>query len=179
MKFYKESHTSTNRTLLDELHVDNTSIFLADWTHPQVENSLYYADSEGTLTPEEDGIWDFGLAVHGTAQLFIDGELVVDNLTHQRSGNSFFGSGTVEERGSIDLKAGRRYNFLVRFGSAPTSNYKMPSGVAPLNGGGLNFGGSPRINPKAEIQKAVKLAKEVNQVVICAGLNVSTTVQGP
>ncbi|OCL05416.1 glycoside hydrolase family 3 protein [Glonium stellatum] len=170
MKFYKESPTSQNRTLLDELHVENTSIFLADWTHPQVEDDLYYADLEGTLTPEHDGIWDFGLTVRGTAQLFVDGELIVDNLTHQRSGNSFFGSGTVEERGSINLKAGRRHNFLVRFGSAPTSNYKTPSGVAPLNGG-VNFGGFPRIDPEIEIQRAVKLAREVNQVVVCVGLN--------
>lgn len=55
MKFYKESHTSTNRTLLDELHVDNTSIFLADWTHPQVENNLYYADLEGLSLLEKMG----------------------------------------------------------------------------------------------------------------------------
>ncbi|OCK81111.1 glycoside hydrolase family 3 protein [Lepidopterella palustris CBS 459.81] len=177
MKFYKQPPTYKGREVLEELVVDNTFAFLADWSHPKIDDSLYYADLEGTLTPTEDGIWDFGLAVSGTAQLFVDGEIVVDNLTQQHGGTSFFGYGTTEERGSVALKGGIKHHILVEFGSAPTSNYKLPSGIAPMIGG-LNFGGFPRIDPKAEIEKAVKLAKEVDQVVICAGLNSDFEAEG-
>ncbi|KAF2500914.1 putative beta-glucosidase I [Lophium mytilinum] len=178
MRFYRDSPKVKDREVLEEIVIDNTFAFLADWSHPDIEGDLFYAELEGTLEPEEDGAWEFGIAVRGTAQLFVDGKLVVDNLTCQRRGDSFFGSGTVEERGSIELKAGKKYRILVQFGSAPTSNYKLAAGVAPMNGGGINFGGFQKIDPEVELQKAVELAKKVDQVVVCAGLNSDIESEG-
>ncbi|KAF2814559.1 putative beta-glucosidase [Mytilinidion resinicola] len=136
----------------------------ADWSHPDIDGDLFYVDLEGTLEPEEDGTWEFGIAVRGTSQLFVDGKLVVDNLNNQRRGVSFFDSGTVEERGTVELKADRKHRILVQFGSAPTSNYKLTAGVAPMNGGGINFGGFQKIDPEVELQKAIELAKSADQV---------------
>lgn len=139
--------------------------------------NLFFFDLEATLTPEEDGDYTFGLVVSGTAKLFIDGELVIDNATTQQSGDSFFGAGTVEERGSLKMQAGKTYEVLMQFGSFSTATYDLPPGVSPVNGGGFMLGGIKDTDPKEEIQKAVDLAKSVDQVVICAGLNVSFTIQ--
>lgn len=172
-KFYLHPPDEKNRELVDELHLDNTNIFLIDYKNPKIKSNLFFADIEGTLVPDDSGIWDIGLTVCGTAQLFIDGQLVVDNKTKQRRGESFFGSGTTEETGSARLEAGRKYNLLVRFGSSATASYKPTLGAAPVPSGGVIIGGAKRTNPEEELAKALTLAKEVDQVIICAGLNVS------
>lgn len=173
IKFYLHPPDEENRELVEELHLDDTKILLIDYKNPKIKNNLFFADIEGILVPEEGGIWEFGLLVCGTAQLFIDGQLIVDNKTKQRRGQSFFGAGTVEEIGSINLETGRSYNLLVRFGSSATASYSLSLGAAPVPGGGVSIGGAKRTDPKEELEKAVQLAREVDQVVICAGLNVS------
>jgi beta-glucosidase len=45
-------------------------------------------------------------------------------------------------------------------------------GATSMEKGGFILGGIKRIDSEEELAKAVTLAKEVNQVVICAGLNV-------
>jgi len=175
IKFYPEPPSKSDRKPFDERHLDNSFIFLGDYKNPAIEGVLFYADIEAFLTPEEDGEYQFGLMVLGTAKLYVDGELVVDNQTKQRLGDSFFGAGTVEEIGSIELKAGRTYKILVQFGTAPTSTVMTPEAMM-MGAGGLTIGGARKINPEKEIEKAVQLAKSVDQVVICAGLNVSSPI---
>ena len=91
-------------------------------------------------------------------------------LCLQTLGDSFFGNGTREEYGTISLEAAKSYRILVRFGTMPTSKLKM-LGATDFGAGGVRIGGTRKINGKIEIEKAVQLAKEVDQVVICAGLN--------
>ena len=42
-----------------------------------------------------------------------------------------------------------------------------------MGAGGVRVGGTRKTDAKVELKKAINLAKEVDQVVICAGLNVS------
>ncbi|KAL1836709.1 hypothetical protein VTK73DRAFT_4944 [Phialemonium thermophilum] len=130
-RVYTEPPTNPDREPVDTLHMISTSAFLMDYTHPKVHGDLYYVTMDGILEPTESGIYDFGLTVAGTGELFVDGALVVDNKTRQRQGTSFFGIGTVEERGSIHLEAGRRYRIHVEYGTAPTSNLKLHGVVSP------------------------------------------------
>ena len=58
--------------------------------------------------------------------MYIDDELVVSNVKNQRSGPSFLGSGTLEETGAKELKAGAPYRILIKWGSAKTSKLKAP-----------------------------------------------------
>ena len=173
LKFYLEAHDQPKRELIDELHLQEPNFTLVDYENAKIKDGLFYADIEGELTPDEGGLWDFGITVSGTAQLFIDGKLVVDNKTKQTQGESFFGAGTVEETGSIELEVGKKYSLQVQFGSAPTAVFKRSTGLAPLPGGGLIFGGARHTSPEEELERAVKLAKEVDQVIICTGLGVS------
>lgn len=170
LKFFLDPQCSKERRFIEEFDMETSLLFLTDYKHEKLQNNLFYADLQGTFTPETDGIYDFGLTTHGTAQLYIGGKSVIDNTKDQVPGDSFFGAGTIEKKGAIELKAGKPYDILVEFGSAPTSKMNVP-GVTSMGAGGFFLGGIKRMDPEDEIAKAVKLAKEVDQVVICAGLN--------
>lgn len=169
-RVFTEPATSKGRKPVDELHMTTTSAFLADYQHPKIHGDLYYVTMEGYLEPTESAIWDFGVTVAGTGLLYIDGELVVDNKTVQRQGTSFFGIGTLEERGSKYLEAGKRHKILLEYGTAPTSNLKV-HGAVSFGPGGLRLGGCPRIDPESAIHEAVELAAKTEQVVVCVGLS--------
>lgn len=129
MRVFLEPSSDPNRQQIDELYVDNSDMMLVDYKHPKITSSLYYAEFTATLTPEESGNYDFSLAVAGTAKLYIDDEIIIDNETKQTAGPSFFGLGTVEEVGSRILEAGRSYNIMVKFGTYPTSMVKKSGGL--------------------------------------------------
>ncbi|CAI6087209.1 unnamed protein product [Clonostachys chloroleuca] len=155
------------RMVIDERVLDATNPWFVDYEHPEL-SEVWFAEAEGILTPERSGDWDFGLAVHGTAELFIDGELVVSNKENQRPGSSFLGSGTVEETGSKSLVAGQKYRLLVKWGCSKTSKLKISGGV-DFGQGGLRFSGCPRLDPTAAIKEAVDIAQSADQVVLCIG----------
>ncbi|KAF7549719.1 hypothetical protein G7Z17_g6190 [Cylindrodendrum hubeiense] len=155
------------RPMLEERILDDTYTWFVDYEHPDLAD-IWYAEAEGILTPETSGEWEFGLSVHGTAELFINGEAVVSNVTNQRLGNSFVGCGTVEETGSITLEAGKEYRILVQWGCSKTSSLKV-SGMVDFGQGGLRFSGCPKLDASAAIQEAVQVAKSVDQVVLCVG----------
>lgn len=48
-------------------------------------------------------------------QLYVDGKLVIDNWTRQRRGEAFFGCGSEEEKGIVELKAGVKHAIYVEF----------------------------------------------------------------
>ncbi|KNG82838.1 beta-glucosidase J [Aspergillus nomiae NRRL 13137] len=176
-KVYNEHPSESNRELIEELHLVSSSGFLMDYVNPKIKSFTYYVDMEGLFTPEEDGVYDFGVTVVGTGQLFIDGELVVDNTKNQRQGSAFFGSATVEEKGSKELKAGQTYKVLFQFGTAPTSDLDT-RGVVIFGPGGFRFGASRRVGQEELISNAIKLASEAEQVVIFAGLTSEWETEG-
>lgn len=176
-RVYDEPASSTNRELLHELHLVSSEGFLMDYRHPKIKSFLYYVDMEGYFTPEEDGIYDFGVVVVGTGKLLVDGEVVVDNTKNQRLGSAFFGNGTVEEKGCKELKAGQSYKITLQFGTAPTSDIDT-RGVVIFGPGGFRFGAARRTTPEELLTKAVDLASKVDQVVVFAGLTSEWETEG-
>ncbi|KAI5860850.1 glycoside hydrolase family 3 protein [Durotheca rogersii] len=176
MKVYTEGPEVSNRQKVDEIEVFKTEMMLVDYENPHLKSPLWYATLEGSLVADEDVKWEFGLTVSGTANFYINDELIIDNSTKQRNGDAFFGSATAEEKGFYQLKKGQTYNFLVTFGSSPTS--KLGGDAVVLHGGALRIGGCKVINPKAEIARAVELARDADQVILCAGLNAEWETEG-
>ena len=170
MRVYLDPPTVEDRNAVDEIHVGKSDIFLVDYKHPKISSALYYLELEGTMTPSVTADYDFSLSVAGTGKVFVDETLVVDNETIQRPGDSFFGSGTVEETGSIHMQEGKAYTVLVKYGTGPTMKFGQASAIG-MGAGGLRLGGERKINPADELAAAVDLAKQVDQVIICAGLN--------
>ena len=167
---YDKPHGERNRRLLDTLHQTNSNMYLVDYDVPDHDSSTYYVDIKGAFTPEEDGIYDFGLTVQGTGKLFIDDKLLIDNTHDQRPGTAFFGAATVEEIGTINLRAGIAYEVTVKYGTAPTAK-TADRAVVTFGAGGLRIGMCKRIDPEQAIKDAAKLAAEVDQVIVFAGLN--------
>lgn len=176
LKVYNEPPSDVNRVCTDEIDLKKTELLLVDYYNDKLKSPLWYADFEGSFVAEEDGTFEFGVVVCGTAQLFVDGQLVVDNATVQRQGEAFFGAGTVEEKGAIEVKNGQRYNVKVEFASTPSS--KLDGNNATFGGGALRVGGILNIDPKKEIAKAAELARDADQVIICAGLNADWETEG-
>ena len=169
-RVFDKPATDPDRKLYQNLHLTYSYMLLFDHKIPNLERPLYYIDIEGSFVPAEDGLYDLGLTVEGTARLYVDGRLVVDNATRQRPGTAFFGNGTVEETAAVSLEAGQVYAIKVEFGTAPTSTLEN-YGTVSFGPGGLRIGGCKRIDPEAVISEAVELASRIGQVVIFAGLN--------
>jgi beta-glucosidase len=173
MKVYLDPPSKKDREQIDEVYTRIADVMLMDYKHPRLPaNHLYYLVLEGQFTPEETDVYLFSVSVAGTAKLYVDGKLVVDNETKQVMGDSFFGAGTREESGEMKLQKGKTYNISVTVGTLPTMSVRLP-GATAMGAGGVRVGGTRKTDAKIELEKAVKLAKEVDQVVICAGLNVS------
>ena len=174
-KVYNDPPGTTGRKPVDELYFSKTEMHLVDYSNPNVAD-VWYADMEGSLVAEEDCTYEVGVVVSGTAKAFVNDKLIVDNATKQVAGDAFFGAATREERGSVEMKKGETYNFRIEFGSAPTFTLK---GDAYVPGhGSLRVGGCKVIDDQQEIKKSVQLAKEHDQVIICAGLNSDWETEG-
>ncbi|EED79163.1 hypothetical beta-glucosidase from glycoside hydrolase family GH3 [Postia placenta Mad-698-R] len=125
----------------------------------------------GLLTMDKTTTYEFGLTVAGRARMFANGELVIDNWTKQRPGEFFYGQGTVEEMGTLDLVAGQSIEIMVEY-----TNTKAPEGPEadrsqPALMRGVRFGGREKIDPDQAIDAAVKLAASSDVVVVVAGLS--------
>ncbi|CAG7920035.1 unnamed protein product [Penicillium olsonii] len=177
-KVYNEHPNSgADRQVVDELHLLESSGFLMDYVNPKIKSMTYYVDMEGSFTPEESGVYDFGVTVVGTGRLLIDDEVVVDNTKNQKQGSAFFGTATIEERGIKELNAGQTYKVVFQFGSAPTSDLDT-RGIVAFGPGGFRFGASKQVSQEELIANAVEKAKTAEQVVIFAGLTLEWETEG-
>ncbi|KAK5104972.1 beta-glucosidase [Lithohypha guttulata] len=177
MKVYLDPPSTKGRESIDEVYVNDSNMFLADYKHPKITSSLFYATFEGDFTPTQTSEYEFSVSVAGTAKLYVDGQLVVDNQTKQLPGDSFFGTGTQEEIGSIKLEKGKTYKVHVDFATLPTMTFKVP-GATAFGAGGIRIGCERRIDRKTELEQAVALAKSVEQVVLSVGLNAEWESEG-
>lgn len=107
--------------------------------------------------PDEDGDWEFGLALAGLGNLFIDGRLAIDLSTNPTNGDLFFGLGTGEMRTIVKgLKAKQSYNMEIR-----TCNATIVAKESPFTfWGGIQLGGLRQVGQEDAIRNAVALAKE-------------------
>ncbi|KAJ2903543.1 glycosyl hydrolase family 3 N terminal domain-containing protein [Zalerion maritima] len=175
MKVYNEPSGASPRELRDQVDVLKTEILLADYYNAKINPDIWYADFEGSFVADEDCTYEFGLVVVGTAKLYVNGELVVDNATKQTLGEFFFGCATVEEKGTMKLKKGETYNIKVEFGSIATYTLQSPS---MFGNGALRIGGCKVIDYEHEVAKACALAKDADNVIICTGLNDNWETEG-
>jgi beta-glucosidase len=111
-------------------------------------------------------------------KLFVDGELIIDNWTRQRRGDAFFASGSKEERGSVQLKAGQSPKIRVEY-----MNVRAPADgdedeqVMDSNPG-VQLGGTEVSDPNVLMEEAVKVAKEADVVIAVVGLNAEWETEG-
>ncbi|KAH0194528.1 glycoside hydrolase family 3 protein, partial [Aureobasidium melanogenum] len=176
-KAYNEPPEDKNRKCVDVLGpFTNTSMMFMDYKNPKLKSGLWYADLEAYFTADRDGEYELGVCVYGSAKVFINNELVLDVTEKQRQGSAFFGLGTEEDICAVPMKKGQTYKVRLEFGSAPTS--KLTGGTVDFGGGAVRIGGAWKIDADEEVRRAAELAKSVDQVLVCAGLNMDWESEG-
>lgn len=158
-----------SRKLLETKHLVSSYMLLSDYAPPGYDTTMspFCFDITGYFTPEESGTYQFGLTVSGAAILNVDDKLVVDNSKDQRPGTAFFGGGTLEETGSIDLVAGQKYKINCYYSR---QSPMLRPGLIDFTGG-LRIGGTLVRSSEEELKRAVEVASSVDQVVLAIGLN--------
>ncbi|KAG8903492.1 hypothetical protein FRC01_009180 [Tulasnella sp. 417] len=163
-------------TLVNSIRVTETNNFLVD-PFFAAAGPRFTAKFKGKLIPrEKDEQFRFGLTVHGRAKLYVDGKLVIDNWTRQIRGNTFFGKGTPEKHGEIDLKAGVAHEIEVEFrnirgpadGDEDESLVDIP---------GLRLGGA-EVLPEQSVGEAAAIAKDADLAIVVVGLNGDWETEG-
>lgn len=171
-EFFDKPANDKSKKSLGKHEFKTSRLFLNDIA---IEDELFYGEFVGSYVADESGEYEFGCSTLGTAQIFVNGELVVDNKTKQTPGDAFFlGMGTREEKGSYTLEKGKKYEIRVEWGSGPT--YTIPSQYQEK--GGVYFGLSRKSTDEVEIQKAVELAKSVDKVVLVVGISKEWETEG-
>ncbi|KAJ6482510.1 beta-glucosidase [Mycena sanguinolenta] len=169
-------------TALDEPfrvdYFDETRIFIST-SAPSALTKRWTLKLRGRLSPrEKDAPFEFGLISAGRARLYVDGELLIDNWTRQRRGDAFFGSGSEEERGVFNLKAGVRHNVCVEFcnvrGPADGDEDEAVMDSNP----GVRLGGAEVVASDDLLAEAIALAKEADAVIAIVGLNGDWETEG-
>ncbi|KAH6720884.1 glycoside hydrolase superfamily [Leptodontidium sp. MPI-SDFR-AT-0119] len=169
MSFYLEPMGINPREVVDQVVITDTAFQLMDYRHPRL-SALYYTSLECIYTAPSTGQFEFGLTVFGSGNLYIDEKLIIENTENQRFGDSFFGKGTAEEKGVVDMEEGKSYRVRLEFGSSPTSKVVRPGTVA-FPGGAGSIGAIRVMDEDESIKNAAALAARNQHVVLCAGLS--------
>lgn len=172
-----ESMTAINTPYSTRL-VDETRIFIST-SAPKGITRRWTMKLEGELKPRErDCLFEFGLTVSGRAKLFVDGKLVIDNWTRQRRGQSFFGSGSAEEKGRVPLKAGVKHRILVEFCNVRAPADGDEDEMVMDSNPGVRLGGAEVIDEDVKMAEAVEIAKKADVVLAIVGLNADWETEG-
>nr|CAC03462.1 putative beta glucosidase [Agaricus bisporus] len=159
-------------------YVDETRMFISS-SSPAGITKKWTLRMKGYLKPRErDCKFEFGLTAAGRAKLFVDGKLVIDNWTRQRRGVEFFGCGSEEETGVVELKAGVKHEIYVDFcnvrGPADGDETETIMDSNP----GIRLGGAEVEDPDELLNSAVSIAKDADAVIIVVGLNGDWETEG-
>jgi beta-glucosidase len=152
------------------------------------------------MTPDTTGPCELGLTVAGRARLYINGEESIDNWTHQRPGDFFYGQGTMEETAVINVEEGVELDIRVSYINTPKkqteeeAESKAETNPALMRGlvrvqpyhvslillmcGVQRLGGCPKIDSDEAIAEAVTLAKASDIVIFVGGLTNEWEAEG-
>jgi beta-glucosidase len=138
--------------------IQTTSEFMWFSALPQgVNGDQFSIRATARYTPQESGVYLFGLVSVGLSRLFVDGREVIDNWTQQMPGGEFFGMGSAEVQGSVTFQAGHPYQLTLEFARKEDT----PIGIVRL-------GCLPPV-PADAIERAVQLAASSDVTIVCVG----------
>jgi len=119
-----------------------------------------------TYTPTADGLHTVGLAAAGVARVSIDGAPVVSASSDDDPGETFFGWGSHEQRGTVELQAGRPVALVCEFDA-------VDGGLM----GGVRLGIDLPV-PADRMGRAVAAAAEADVAVVVVGLDGEWETEG-
>ncbi|MEN9935768.1 MAG: hypothetical protein RLZZ387_2347 [Chloroflexota bacterium] len=111
-------------------------------------------------TPEEGGEHQFSLVSAGVSRLFVDGQLLVENWDARQPSDTYFGAGSTEMVGALELEAGRAYELAVEYAYPMAANLGLKA---------VRLGVTRPLGD-ADIERATKLAAEADVALLFVGL---------
>lgn len=132
----------------------------------------------GCFTADANGPFEWGLTVAGRAKMFLDGQLIIDNWTSQRPGEWFYGQGTVEEKATTDLVAGKTYEIQVLYTNTQPPSHEDGDRSQPALMRGVRLGGCPKVEREQSIKDATAMAARSDVAVVVVGLNSDWEAEG-
>ncbi|KAF5376574.1 hypothetical protein D9757_008256 [Collybiopsis confluens] len=154
--------------------LQDTRVKLNDFLPPGLTET-WTLKMTGTLTVDKTAAYELGLTVAGRAKLRINDQLTIDNWTKQTPGDFFYGQGTIEEKATIQLEAGKPVEVLVEYTNTRPSPDEDNGGKSapesqPALMRGLRLGGCEKIDADSAVEAAVELARDSDAVVFIGGL---------
>ena len=119
----------------------------------------------GGFTPDETGPWELGVRAVGPVTVRLDGATVVE-IAETRRGGSYYGLGSPEVRGVVELERGRRYELEVDYPAAADE---------PMRG--FTVGARP-VPTGDEIERAVAAAAAAEVAVVIVGTDHDWETEG-
>lgn len=175
-KIFDLPENDTNRKLIDSIDLVHTLAIMEDYIPPN-DGDTFYGELEGYLNIETSGVFDLSITVIGTADLYIDDTLLINNSSNQKPGSFFFNLCTIEKKASLYLEANHTYKVVIKFGSAKTSNVTTKPDALKLKCL-IRFGCSPCYVFESELEKAITVAQSAEQVALVVGLNKDIESEG-
>jgi beta-glucosidase len=128
---------------------------------PEIDHSAFAARVCCTVTATETGPHLIGLMSAGLSKLYIDDVEVLDAWESWTKGESYFGHGCDERRGTVHLVAGQRYRFRVEYfcGDGIATSLKA-----------VRFG-LRSVAAAGSVEEAVRIADGADAVILVTGLN--------
>ena len=124
-----------------------------------VDPASFSARLETTFVAKENGRHTFSVISAGYSRLYVEDQLAVDNWDDWRSGDAFFGSGSVEKKVEVELKTGQSCKLRLDFARRASS-----LGISAVRVGYL-----PPV-PADMLQQAAQVAAEADVAVVFVGL---------
>jgi beta-glucosidase len=141
------------------------------WLHdvpPGVDRAAFSARINSQYTPIADGEHLFGLVSAGRSRLLVNGQLLLENWDAWQPGDAYFGSGSAETIGSLDLAAGHAYDLTIEYSCPPDSRLGIRA---------LRVGITQPLGDEA-IERAVALAEESDVALVFVGLSGEWDTEG-
>jgi len=135
---------------------------------PGVNFNSFSARISTRFTPTESGEHQWGLVSAGLSRLFVNGQLVVNNWDAWQPGDNYFGAGSAEVIGVMNLEAGTGYDIVIEYACEQASSL----GIRALRAGVMLPLGDDAI------ERAVTLAAASDVALLFVGLNGEWDTEG-
>jgi beta-glucosidase len=139
----------------------SSDIMWTQVTPGPVDDNRFSARLSGTLTPDENGVYTFGLTSSGLGRLYIDDNLLIDHWASTGKEATHYDSGAHRDdtEATIEMSARKSYQIKIEYCKHQDITWA-----------GARIGCLPPI-PEDAVERAAKLAADSDVAVIFAGLS--------
>ncbi|GMG46878.1 unnamed protein product [Ambrosiozyma monospora] len=164
--------------MFEDMTVESSKFLLFDYFPKGAKEQLFYLDMEGDFTPEVTGEYAFQESCLGTALVFVDGELLIDDKNNQVLGNAAIGASSKAQIKTVHMEAGKTYKIRIEFGCGKTFTLTTHDLTSSNGGGFFAMGYKLQRSDDDLMKEAIETAKSADKVVLCIGTSYDYESEG-